>query len=343
MKNHTYEDAANPAGAKSFGTKMRGGFIALAVTLGSFAAGSAHAEKWDMPLAYPATNFHSETAAAFAEKVKEKTGGKLEIVTHPGGSLFKGDEIFRVIRTGQAQIGERLISALGNEGAIFEIDAIPFLASSYEEAKKLHEASKPALEKALEEKGLKLLYTVAWPPQGLYSKKEINSAEDMKGLKFRAYNPATSRLAELTGAVPTKIEAAEVAQAFATGVVESMITSSSTGYDSKIWESVKYFYDVQAWVPKNMIIVNVEAWNKLDEATQKAVMEAAAEAEEAGWKKSEELTDFYKGELTKNGMIVAAPSEQLASDFAKMGDTMTEEWLAKAGDEGKAAVEAFKK
>jgi TRAP-type C4-dicarboxylate transport system substrate-binding protein len=325
--------------------RMAGRFFAIGAVVATAALGAtaARAEKWDMPLAYPASNFHSETAAKFAASVKEKTGGKIEITTHPGGSLFKGDEIFRAVRTGQAQIGERLISALGNEGPIFEIDAVPFLATSYEQAKKLYDASKAATEKALEAKGLKLLYTVVWPPQGLYAQKEINSAADMKGVKFRAYNPATSKIAELLGAVPTKIEAAEVPQAFATGVVESMITSASTGYDSKIWESCKFYYDAQAWLPKNMVIVNLGVWKGLDAATQKAIMEAAAEAETQGWAKSQELSGFYKAELEKNGMKVLPLGAQLKADFAKIGETMTAEWLAKAGDDGKAAVEAFRK
>ncbi len=306
-------------------------------------AASALAEKWDMPLAYPATNFHSETAAAFAAAVKAGTGGKLEIVTHPGGSLFKGGEIFRAVRTGQAQIGERLISALGNEDPLFEIDGLPFLATSYADAKKLYEASKPELNALLESKGVKLLYAVSWPPQGLYTKKPINSAADMKGVKFRAYNQATARLAELMGAIPTKIEAAEISQAFSTGVAESMISSGSTGYDSKLWEFTKFWYDTNAWLPKNMIIVNKAAWDGLDKATQDVVMKAAADAEKAGWAKSEELANWYKEQLTKNGMTVEPPSPALAADFKKIGETMTSEWLAKAGAAGKAVVDRYKK
>lgn len=306
-------------------------------------ATSALAEKWDMPLAYPATNFHSETAKAFADAVKAGTGGKLEIVTHPGGSLFKGDEIFRVVRTGQAPIGERLISALGNDDPLFELDGLPFLAASYDDAWKLYEASKPELGKLLESKGVKLLYTVAWPPQGLYTKKAINAAADMKGVKFRAYNQATARLAELMGAIPTKIEAAEISQAFSTGVAESMISSGSTGYDSKLWEFTKYWYDTNAWLPKNMVIVNKAAWDGLDKATQDVVMKAAADAEKAGWAKSKELANWYKDQLKANGMTVEPPSAALAADFKTIGETMTAEWLKKAGAPGKAVVDRFKK
>ena len=315
----------------------------VAATAVALVANLAQAgEKWDMPLAYAASNYHSENAAKFAAAVTEATGGELEIVTHPSGSLFKGGEIFRAVRTGQAPIGERLISALGNEDPLFEVDALPFLATSFEDAAKLYAASKPQLEKILDDKKLKLLYAVPWPPQGLYNKNPVNSAEDMKGVKFRAYNAATSRLAELLGAVPTKIEAAEISQAFATGVAESMISSGSTGYDRKIWEHVKYWYDTQAWLPKNMVVVNKEAWSSLDERTQGIVLGAAAMAEQAGWAKARELSDWYKEQLAANGMEVGPAGDQLRADFMKIGETMSKEWLERAGDSGKAVIDAYK-
>lgn len=317
----------------------------LSITIGailSLSAGIASAEKWDMPLAYSATNYHSENAAAFAEAVTAATDGALEIVTHPSGSLYKGGEIFRAIRTGQAQIGERLISALGNEHPIFEIDALPFLATGFAEAKKLYEASKPVMQEVLADRGVMLLYAVPWPPQGLYNKNPVNSAADMKNVKFRAYNAATARLAELMGAIPTKIEAAELSQAFATGVAESMVSSGSTGYDRKLWEYVAYWYDVQAWLPKNMVIVNNESWASLDASTQQLVLEAAETAEANGWAKAEELANWYKEQLAANGMNIIPPSDELRADFQSIGEVMTSEWLERAGEKGQAVIDAYK-
>ncbi len=313
--------------------------LALAVTAGNAIAG----EKWDMPLAYSASNYHSENATAFAAAVTAATGGELEIVTHPGGSLFKGGEIFRAVRTGQAPIGERLISALGNDDPLFEVDALPFLATSFDDAWKLYQASKPTLEKVLAEKGLVLLYAVPWPPQGLYTKKPVTSAADMKGVKFRAYNQATSRLAELMGAVPTKIEAADLSQAFATGVAESMISSGSTGYDRKLWEHVKYWYDVQAWLPKNMVVANRKALDALPDKHRQVLLAEAAKAEKNGWAKARELSDWYKEQLVANGMTVEPPSAQLKADFEAIGKTMTEEWLGRAGPAGKAIIDAYRR
>tara|TARA_B100000965_G_scaffold348854_1_gene321699 strand:+ start:4275 stop:5246 length:972 start_codon:yes stop_codon:yes gene_type:complete len=301
------------------------------------------AEKWDMALAYGAGNFHSANAAEFAKNVTEKSGGKLTIVTHPGGSLFKGGEIFRAVRTGQAQIGERFMSALGKEDPLYEIDSLPFLATSYDDAKKLYEASKPYIVKSLDEKGLVFLYAVPWPAQGLYSKKEIKKVGDLNGLKFRAYNSATIRIAELTGMAPTKIEAAEISQAFSTGAVESMITSPTTGKNKKIWENgVKYFYDIAAWFPKNMIIANKASWNKLDKATQDLVMNQAAIAEEKGWELSKQGNTNDKKALSDAGMTVSEVNSPLKKHFEKVGATMSEEWKAKAGDRGAAVLSAYK-
>jgi len=300
-------------------------------------------EKWDMALAYGAGNFHSANATEFAKNVTLKSNGKLTIFTHPGGSLYKGGEIFRAVRTGQTQIGERFMSALGKEDPLLEVDSQPFLATSYADAMKLYKASKPEIVKGLDAKGLVFLYAVPWPAQGLYSKKEINSIADLKGLKFRAYNSATIRIAELTGMAPTKIEAAEISQAFSTGAVESMITSPTTGKNKKIWENgVGYFYDIAAWFPKNMIIVNKDSWNKLDAATQKLVMKEAALAERKGWDLSKKGNVADKKALADAGMKVGKVNSALQKHFQQVGATMAKEWADRAGSRGAAVLAAYK-
>ena len=202
----------------------------------------------------------------FAADVDKATGGKLKITVHANGSLFKAPEIKRAVQGGQAQIGEILLVNFENENPIYGADGLPFLATSYAEAKKLGTAQKPVLDKLLGAQGMKLLYTVAWPPQGIYVNKEIASVADMRGLKWRAYSPATAKIAELVGAQPVTMQAAELSQALATGVVNSYMSSGSTGYDTKTYESLKYWYDTQAWLPKNAIIVNQAAFNALDAA-----------------------------------------------------------------------------
>lgn len=321
---------------------MRFGATMAASAAFMLTAGTASAENWDLPAAYPASNYHTEILESFADSVEENTGGEITITVHANGSLYKGDEIKRAVQTGQAQIGERLISALANEDPLFGLDAVPFLASDFDSARRLYEASKPALVDLLAEQNLHFLYAIPWPPQGLYTQEPVNSASDMEGVTFRAYNPATARLAELTGAVPTQIEAAEVTQAFATGTVESMISSGATGYDTKLWEQAEYFYDVQAWLPKNMVFVNADVWEGLTDDQRSAIEAAAAEAETTGWAKAEELAQWYKDQLAANGMTVEAPSEELKADLTAIGETMTEEWLASAGETGREIIDAYR-
>lgn len=303
--------------------------------------GTAQAEKWDMPMAYAASNYHSDTGLQFAQCVTDGTGGDIEIVTHPGGSLFKGADIKRAIQTGQAPIGERLMSGHQNENAVFGFDSVPFLATSFEDSQRLFDAARPVMEKLLDEQNLVMLYAVPWPPQGLYFNKEVNSVADMKGLKFRSYNNATARLAELTGMVPVTIEAAEISQAFATGVAESMVSSGATGYDRKVWESLSHFYEVDAWLPYNYVMVNKDVWNDTSDANQQVITACASLAEYAGFWRAREYTNFTVNGLKEGGMTVAPANEALVEELKSIGETMTQEWIDSAGDDGKAILDAF--
>ena len=305
-------------------------------------AGTAAAEKWDMPMAYAASNYHSENGAAFAKCVTDNSGG-LEVVTHPGGSLFKGGEIKRAVQTGQAPIGERLLSAHANENPLFGVDSVPFVATSFDASEKLWAAAQEQMKAALDEQNLVYIYAVPWPPQGLYFKKEVNAVTDMKGIKFRAYNAATARIAELAGMVPVQIEAAELSQALATGVAEAFISSGSTGYDRKVWEHLTHFYDVQAWLPRNTVFVNKDSYNALDDGAKKALTECGAKAAADGLAKAKELTSFYINGLKEGGMTIADPSDGLKAELNAFGETMTNEWLESAGDNGKAIIDAYSK
>lgn len=311
---------------------------ALAVSSASFAQ-----TKWDLPSAYPATNFHSVNLATFAADVDKASAGKLKIAVHPNASLFKAPEIKRAVQGGQAQAGEILMAAYQNEWQMYGADGLPFLASSYDDSFKLYKAQKPILEKKLAEQGMALLYTVPWPPQGIYSKKPVNSAADLKGSKWRAYSPATGRIGELVGAQPVTVQAAELSQALATGVVEANMTSGATGVDSKLYEHLKFYYDVQAWLPKNAVIVNKKAFDALDKPTQDAVLKAAADAETRGWAESRKVNTDTLEKLKANGMTISPPSAQLKADMQKVGDTMVKEWLEKAGPEGQAMLDAYRK
>ncbi len=315
----------------------------LVLVLGVTVAVPAAAQtKWDMPTAYPANNFHTENIQQLANDVDRATGGKLKITVHANASLFKAPEIKRAVQGGQAQMGEILLVNFENEDPFYGLDGIPFLASSYGESLKLYKASRKMLEDRFAKQGMKLLYAVPWPPQGIYTKRTLASVADMKGLKWRAYSPATSKIAELVGAQPLTVQAAEVSQALATGVIDSYMSSGATGYDSKTFEHIKNFYDTQAWLPKNAIIVNQKAFDALDKPTQAALLKAGSEAEARGWKLSEEKNGWYLDQLKAKGMSILKPSEQLNADLHKVGNYMLAEWLRKAGDDGRKAIDAYR-
>jgi len=320
--------------------KLKFAIAAVALFTG---LGASAQVKWDLPAAYPASNFHSEDLVQFANDVDKATGGKLKITVHSNASLFKAPEIKRAVQGGQAQAGEILLVNFQNEWQIYGADGLPFLADSYDAAMKLYQAQKPLLQKKLDEQGMALLYAVAWPPQGIYSRKPINSAADLKGVKWRAYSPATARIAELVGAQPVTVQASELSQALATGVVDAYMSSGSTGVDSKTYEQLKYFYDTQAWLPKNAVLVNKAALDALDAPTRQAVLKAAADAEVRGWAASKRVNTESLETLKAHGMTVVAPSPQLKADLKKVGDVMLKEWLVKAGPEGQALVDAYRK
>lgn len=326
--------------SKVFGNFMLTAAAAAFVGLAGIASASAET-KWDMPTPYGDSNFHTQNIMTFADEVKDKTGGSVSIQVHSAGSLFKHPEIKNAVRKGLAPIGEVLVSRLSNEDAVFGVDSVPFLAPSYDQAWKLYQASKSAMEEKLAEQGLKLLYSVPWPPQGIYAKKELTTGDDMKGLKFRAYNAATERLAQLAGAVPTQVEVPDIPTAFSTGRVEAMITSPSTGANSKAWDFLSHYHDTQAWLPKNMVFVNQSAFDALSDAEKAAVMEAAANAETRGWEASKAETLDKTNVMVENGIKVVVPSEALLSALGAIGETMSAEWKAEAGETGEAILNAY--
>ncbi len=318
----------------------------LTTTIGALVASIAlsplaHSATWDMPTPYPDTNFHTKNITEFAEEVAKITDGELEIKLHTAGSLFKHPEISKAVRSGQVPAGEFFLSLLANENPAFGADSLPFLATDYDQATALWNAQKPVIEALLEEQGMQILFSVPWPPQGLYTTKPIATVDDLKGLKFRTYNATLERFADLAGAAPTQVEAPDIPQAFSTGRVEAMITSPSTGVDSTAWDFLTHYTDIQAWIPKNIVIVNTRAIRKLDDATRDAVMSAAASAEARGWAASQEETATNVQVLKDNGIIVVEPSEELQNGLREIGAAMLDEWRAEAGDAGAAMLDAY--
>ncbi len=318
--------------------------MALAAVAASvLGAVSAQAETWNMPTPYAEADFHTINVRQFAKDVEEATGGDLKIVVHSAGSLVKHPEIKNAIRSNQVPIGEFFLSLLTNENPVFGVDSLPFLATDYDQAAKLWQASRPVVEKLLEKQRIKVLYSVAWPPQGFYTKFDVNVPGDLKGLKLRAYNPILQKLAVELGMVPTQVEVPDIPQAFATGQVAAMMTSPSTGSSSKAWDFVKYYYDVQAWLPKNVIAVNVNAFNALSPKNQAAVLKAAEAAEKRGWEMSKAETAAKTKILVDNGMTVQKPSPELKAAFQAAGKVIVADWAKQGGPDAKAILDAYNK
>ncbi len=297
--------------------------------------------QWDLPSGYGGNTFQVQNLEWFASEVGKATDGKLKIVVHPNASLYKANEIKRAVQTGQTPAGEFILSGAGNENALFGVDSVPFLATTYDESKRLYDITRPHLEKLLASQGMTLLYTVPWPGQSLYSKAPVKALADFKGTKMRAYNPTTTRIAELVGAQPVTIQLAELPQALATGGVDNFLTSSASGVESKLYEQVKHFYGVSAWLPRNAVVVNTRAFNALDKATQEAVKKVAVEAGARGERISEEKNNEYLKELAAKGMTVDPDAAELKSQLKTVGARLVADWQLRAGAEGKEIIRAY--
>jgi TRAP-type C4-dicarboxylate transport system substrate-binding protein len=317
--------------------------LSLLGAVACLSQGVAQAQvKWDMPTPYADSEFQTKNDYQFAEDVKKASNGALDIKVHSANSLIKNPEIKRAVQTGQVQIGEIFKPNLGPEDPVFELDAIPFFAASYKEARALLEVSRPAITEKLMKQGLRVLYMVPWPSQAFFTKKPINSVAELKGLKMRTYNAQTARLAQLMGVVPTTVQATEIPQAFTSGIIDTMFTSAPTAVTTKAWDYTKFVYDTQAWVPKNVVFVNERAFQALPEAVRKVVLEQAALAEKRGWEWSQRDNDESPKVLVKNGMTLNPISPAFSAELKKIGDQMLDDWLKKAGPDGKKIVDAYR-
>jgi TRAP-type C4-dicarboxylate transport system substrate-binding protein len=324
-------------------SKFRSLLAASGLAAALLASPAALADKWNMPVRSNERNYMTRSVMQFAEDVKKSTGGKVEIVIHPEDSLTKQPEVKRAVQTAQVQLGEFLMSMHSNETAVFGVDSVPFLAGNNEDNKRLLAAARPFIEERLSRQGMRLLFVTPWPPNSFYAGKEINSVSDFKGVRFRAFNPVTGRLAELMGAVPVTVQQSEVPQAFSTGVIQAMITSPATGVDTQAWDFVKYFYEVKAMAPWNIIIVNERIFSRLDQASKDAVLAAAKAAEERGWKMQEEETGKLVDTLKARGMEIRQPSPELMRELKAIGDQLVQEWAKAAGEDGEKILAAYRK
>ena len=316
--------------------------MAPAVAAGmALAAMPAAAEQWNLPSGYNENNYHTQNLNWFADQVREATGGEVDIVVHPAASLIKLPEIKRAVQSGQVPIGEILLANSGNEDALFEADMVPFLARGLDEAWALYEAQKPMLDARFEAQNLKMLYSVCWPGNGIFSKGELTALSDMEGMKFRAYNAITARVAEKFGAQPVTIQVPELAQAFLTGLADVMITSTPIVANTKGWDYGEYFYDFNAFHPRSAVIVNKAMWEALPEETRAKIEEISAEAETRGWELCEQNQADTLKLLADNGINVVEPSEAMMEEYRSVSQEIIDDWEERAGEDGTKLREAL--
>jgi TRAP-type C4-dicarboxylate transport system substrate-binding protein len=318
-------------------------FPALLASLVGAATAAQAAEHWNMSAEQPSSNFITRIASDFARQVKRESKGELDISVSPNSTLFKRAQVKAAVARGDIQLGDLFMSVLSEEDPLYALDSLPFLVTDYDQAKRLWQASRPAIEQRLLKDGVRLLYAVPWPPQSLYSNKPVTRMVDFQGMKFRSYNPTIARMAELIGAVPTTIATEDVPQAFASGQVQAMLTSSATGVDLQAWKFVSHFYDIKAFIPKNITVVNEAAFQRLSVTAQQALLMAAKRAEMQGWELSWALNAYQIRTLERRGLTVAAEAPQeVRAGLGVIGRTLAWEWLGKAGEQGREIIDEYR-
>ncbi|WP_439595661.1 TRAP transporter substrate-binding protein [Falsiroseomonas sp.] len=313
-----------------------------ALAMPALGRGAAAQTRWQFATPYADGNFHTRNIRQMLTEIEAATSGRLGFQLHSNGALLPMPQIKRGVQTGQVQAGEILLTAYSNEDVFFDADAIPQLVTNYPQAKKLADLQKPYIEARIARQGLTLLYMVPWPPAGLYAQNPIPTIEGLRGLRFRTFSPATNRFAALVGAQPTLVQSAELAQAFATGVVQAQITSAATGVDTAAWDYAKVFTPLGFSMTKNAVLVSRRALEALSPADQAAVRTAAAAAEARGYELSAEAQRSTEATLGARGMQIVPPTEEFLAGLRRISATMTDEWVARAGADGAKLIADYR-
>jgi TRAP-type C4-dicarboxylate transport system substrate-binding protein len=319
------------------------GAAAAASGAGLPPAANAQAARWQFATPFPDSNFHTQNVREFVADMEASSSGRVSVTLHTNASLIRAPEIKRGVQSGQVQLGEVLISAYANEDPMFEVDAVPMLVTSMVEARILARLQRPFVQARLERQGMTLLYMVPWPGAGFFTRAPLASLEGLRRTRFRAFNAATERFATLVGAAPTLVQVAEIAQAFATGIVNTIVTSASLGVSIQAWDFTTDFVPVGFTRTKNMVFCSTRALNALPADVQQAIQNAAERAEQRGWAMAEEQEGTPQKQLAERGMRVTDPAPPaLMEGLARIGDTMVNEWLEKAGPDGRRLIESYR-
>ena len=307
------------------------------LVMAALAAGAAQAQtEWKLASGYRAESFQTQNLQMFAQDVEQATGGRLRIQVHPNNSLAKLAEIPQAVQAGKAEAGETIMANLVKDMPIAGADSIPFVVGNHADALRMWQLQKPLVDRHFAQRGLKVLYAVPWPPQGLYANKPIRAGADFKGTRMRTYNQSTIRIAELLGAQAVDVPMVEVNKALANGHIDNMITSAVTGVENQVWNQIKHYYEINAWFPKNVVFVNAKAFQALKPAAQVAVTKAAEKAEARGWALSQAAMQQATQDLRTNGMKVERPPAEFDKELKRMGERFSREWVRTVGTEANA-------
>lgn len=312
---------------------------AAATALGSLpqrAAAQAAPTQWKLATGYPADGFHARNIDLFAQDVARDTGGALRIEVHAGGTLARLPDILPGLQAGRFEAGEMLLSAHAAQWPLAAVDAIPFVVSGYADARRLASLARPRLAEAARAQGLRWLFDVPWPPQGLYANRPVRSIADLRGLRMRTYNDTTRRFAEYVQARAVELGAVELPEALKAGRIDAMITSAATGIESQAWTGLSHFYDVNAWIPKNAVAVRAAAVDALTPSARDALLAAAQAAQARGWQMSEDAAAAARKGLTERGMAVEPPTAILTRELKRLGEKFSLEWIRATGGAGNA-------
>ncbi|MDP3228797.1 MAG: TRAP transporter substrate-binding protein [Acidovorax sp.] len=293
-----------------------------------------HAQtQWKLATGYRAESFHTRNVVQFAQDVERASAGALRIEVHANNALFKLGDIPQAVQDGKAQAGETIMTSLVRDMPIAGADAVPFVVRTYADARRLWDLQRPLIEGHFARKGLKALYAVPWPPQGLFSIAPVRSAADFKGTRMRTYNPATVRIAQMLGAAPVDVPMVEVNTALSAGKLDSMITSALTGVENQVWGQIRQYYGINAWFPKNIVFVNQQAFDALPPPVRDAVTKVAQNAEARGWAMSEAIAEESVGELQRKGIKVERAPAELEAELKRLGERFSREWVQSVGNE----------
>ena len=293
-----------------------------------------HAQtQWKLATGSRAESFHTRNVVQFAQDVERASAGALRIEVHANNALFKLGDIPLAVQDGKAQAGETIMTNLVRDMPIAGADAVPFVVRTYADARRMWDLQRPLIEGHFARKGLKALYAVPWPPQGLFSIAPVRSAADFKGTRMRTYNPATVRIAEMLGAAPVDVPMVEVNTALSAGKLDSMITSALTGVENQVWGQIRQYYGINAWFPKNIVFVNQQAFDALPPPVREAVTKAAQSAEARGWAMSETIAEESVGELQRKGIKVERAPAELEAELKRLGERFSREWVQSVGNE----------